>query len=727
MTFLNPLVLFGLVAAGIPLILHLLNLRKLRTIEFSTLTFLKELQQTKIRRLKLRQLLLLLVRTLLIVTIIFAFARPALRGTMLSGIGSQAHSTVVYIIDDSYSLAPNDEYGQRFKQAKDATLKLVDLLKEGDEAFLIKLSDLPKATIEPAIHDFSALRTVINEAQLSFIRRPMEDALRTAARLLALSNNVNKEVYIISDMQRTLFYRYLDSKEEKILSLFGPGVVFFTIDIGKNNISNAAVDSLEVTSKILEKGKPIIVKTWIRNIGDIPLKDYVVSVYLDGVRSAQRSISVDAVGSAVIEFSVTPKRIGFMNGYVELEHDNIEQDNRRYFTIHIPEQILVGLVSTAPADAQYLLLALRSSNIDTQQAVINIQQATTQKFPLLDLTKIDVLCLSNVTSFGTNDVDRIARFVENGGGLILFAGNDIQIELYNSTLLSTLRIPPIFSIQKVPNETTRLSFKEIDINHPLFSTLFDYDNSRVKQKDYKIESPSISTILRRQTGKLGHTIIGLNDGNPLLSEHSFGKGKILFYSLAPTLWWSDFPLKAIFAPLMYRSIIYSASRDMVSSTFITGEDGVINIHQARQTIDHQYNIISPNGIGELIQPSQTTGIRTGFGSSLTFQLKRFELPGCYDLKSTTATLSSIAVNTDNRESDTRKVSEAELNDFWNRMNIPTSSVRSIDQAGPIQATVLESRFGVELWKYCIAIALLLALVEMLIARDGTKATQQAPA
>jgi len=42
MTFLNPLVLFGLFAAAIPIIIHLLTLRKLRTVEFSTLTFLKE-------------------------------------------------------------------------------------------------------------------------------------------------------------------------------------------------------------------------------------------------------------------------------------------------------------------------------------------------------------------------------------------------------------------------------------------------------------------------------------------------------------------------------------------------------------------------------------------------------------------------------------------------------------------------------------------------------------
>jgi hypothetical protein len=43
MTFLNPLALIGLVAAGIPVLLHLLNLRKVRVIEFSTLSFLKEL------------------------------------------------------------------------------------------------------------------------------------------------------------------------------------------------------------------------------------------------------------------------------------------------------------------------------------------------------------------------------------------------------------------------------------------------------------------------------------------------------------------------------------------------------------------------------------------------------------------------------------------------------------------------------------------------------------
>jgi len=50
MVLLNPTILLGLLAASIPVILHFLNLRKIKKVEFSTLLFLKELQKSKIRK-----------------------------------------------------------------------------------------------------------------------------------------------------------------------------------------------------------------------------------------------------------------------------------------------------------------------------------------------------------------------------------------------------------------------------------------------------------------------------------------------------------------------------------------------------------------------------------------------------------------------------------------------------------------------------------------------------
>src|SRR5512136_1813631 len=111
MTFLNPLVLFGLAAAAIPILIHLLNLRKLKVVEFSSLRFLKELQKTRMRRLKLRQWLVLLFRTLLIVFLVLAFSRPALRGSVSALGAKRAASTIVVLLDDSPTMGMRNDHG----------------------------------------------------------------------------------------------------------------------------------------------------------------------------------------------------------------------------------------------------------------------------------------------------------------------------------------------------------------------------------------------------------------------------------------------------------------------------------------------------------------------------------------------------------------------------------------------------------------------------------------
>ena len=47
------------------------------------------------------------------------------------------------------------KYGEKLKQAKDKTERLLDLLNDGDEVYLLRLSDLPAATVDPATHDLS--------------------------------------------------------------------------------------------------------------------------------------------------------------------------------------------------------------------------------------------------------------------------------------------------------------------------------------------------------------------------------------------------------------------------------------------------------------------------------------------------------------------------------------------------------------------------------------------
>src|SRR5689334_4290742 len=132
MTFLNPLALFALAAASFPVLFHLFAQRKARRLEFSSIRFLKQLEKSSMRKVKLRQILLLILRTLLIAALVFAFSRPALRGTSASFLGSShANTTAVILFDNSASMARRTANGSLFKQAQDAAMHVTEALEEG--------------------------------------------------------------------------------------------------------------------------------------------------------------------------------------------------------------------------------------------------------------------------------------------------------------------------------------------------------------------------------------------------------------------------------------------------------------------------------------------------------------------------------------------------------------------------------------------------------------------
>ena len=104
MNFLNPLFLFGLAAAAIPILIHLFTRRRPREVRFPSLEFLAEVNQSEIRRLKLKQWLLLLLRTLAVAAIALAMSRPALPGG--AGRRNEASTTLVALVDVSGKQIP---------------------------------------------------------------------------------------------------------------------------------------------------------------------------------------------------------------------------------------------------------------------------------------------------------------------------------------------------------------------------------------------------------------------------------------------------------------------------------------------------------------------------------------------------------------------------------------------------------------------------------------------
>ena len=76
MQFIYPGFLFGLLAIGIPILIHLFNFRRFKKILFTNVKFLKEVKQQSQKQRNLKHLLVLAARILAISALVFAFAQP---------------------------------------------------------------------------------------------------------------------------------------------------------------------------------------------------------------------------------------------------------------------------------------------------------------------------------------------------------------------------------------------------------------------------------------------------------------------------------------------------------------------------------------------------------------------------------------------------------------------------------------------------------------------------
>src|SRR6188474_2264658 len=113
MLFLNPLLLWGLLAAAVPIAIHLLNRRRHKTIQWAAMQFLLKATRESRGKKKLRHILILTCRALALAALAFAAAKPVISG--LFGWGGGKVDLVVLLLDRSASMEakPADGYDSR--------------------------------------------------------------------------------------------------------------------------------------------------------------------------------------------------------------------------------------------------------------------------------------------------------------------------------------------------------------------------------------------------------------------------------------------------------------------------------------------------------------------------------------------------------------------------------------------------------------------------------------
>ena len=151
-TFTHPALLGGLALASLPIIIHLLNRRRFKMLEWAAMDFLLKAAVRNRKRVRLENLLLLLLRTLVVVLLILAVARPFTQAedALASLFGSEGQTERIVLLDDSHSMKAGQGNRAAFDVAKQLTAKLIERLNsEGsDDRITLVLASDPHGGLE---------------------------------------------------------------------------------------------------------------------------------------------------------------------------------------------------------------------------------------------------------------------------------------------------------------------------------------------------------------------------------------------------------------------------------------------------------------------------------------------------------------------------------------------------------------------------------------------------
>ncbi len=671
-TFFNSILLSAFALALIPILIHFFNRKKSRLVPFGSITFLRSLQNQKIKRLKIRQVLLLILRTLSLILLVIAFARPLIRWDGNGNIEAHSPTSAILILDNSESTSYRSDKGRVLDRITSKATEILDYLREGDEATILTTSGAKRMGFTGRWAELKAFaKEAVTETEMSFewnsIFEEVDNVLKTA-------RHVNREIYFLSDFQASNFKETRVKHDFPVASVFG-------INCADDNVTNIGIRDVEVLTKIIEKDKPVDIQFTIKNYSKFSTGDVSLNVYLEGKRVAQNSLTIRPLDEVHLTTVISPKQNGFLNGFAEIDDDALLPDNRRYFTLDVPQEINVLLLGSS-RDSEFLKLALKP---DPASTAIKIRETSTLYSP--DAAASDVIILTEGFSWETEKASILESFVKRGGGLMIFLGGRTPTTEFNSH--KKFNTGQISKLAIGATSGSAIEWFKIDRSHPILAAIFD------NQK--KIVSPLFNTYYQ-MTPFTGKSIIGFGSNEDFLRESTLGSGKILLFTSSLDPEWNDFALRGVFAPMIHRSVYYLSLKDKAANSYFTTGDPIrLNVPNLPSL-----RIKNVNSDFEIIPTVKKRGDRSEISSAGILQ------SGGYNVHQNGRAIQSLVVNVPPSESDLSPID----------VSVAVSNAQYVKAAEPLEKVILQSRNGSEVWKWFLAIALVLLICELLIAQSG---------
>ena len=670
-----PWFLIGLLAVTIPVIIHLLQLRKPQRILFSNIAFIKAVEVVTVRHRRVQQLLILLARVLAISALVLVFCRPFIAnkdyesGKMLSG-------EVDVLVDNSFSMQlRGNASGSLFEEAV-------------AEARGLGLGLPASRRIKLIGHGGNILNQSAYQEKLEALKISMRNPFLDFHD--ARFGEAKAGVYVFSDFQKSVF-------NTKILTAIGTGREVVLVPVVGKPTGNVYVDSVWLDDAFVRVRTNIGLRMRVRNGGKIRATDCPVKVFLGQRQVAAFGVTVDA-GAAVTSFIQVQVNDGTLAlGRVVTEDSPVVFDNTYYFTLQPAAAIRVLEIGMEPGLQQ----------LYANEPLFTYAFAKPQSVNYAEFRRANLVVLREVGEVDAGLRDGLRAVLKRGGSVVVIpsakeVGRSSYQQLFKELGMGAVE----WGAKTLTPELLEVAMP--NVRGSFFREVFGAQSRTVTM-------PRAAPVLR--WARTGTDILLLRDGESYLASFASAAGQVYVFSAPFAKEYTDFATHALFVPVMYRMAMLSYHNEHLPAYRLS--QGTVRLELAGTAAT------APERADEagfrLVKDSLTLipGQRV-LGQEVHLEVPvGLNSPGFYQVQRHGKILTTLAFNQDRLESELAAYSADELRQLIgpNRPNIRVLE-GGADAGGVIKFQVEQAIRP--LWRYFLALALIGLLAEALLVRFGSR-------
>ena len=569
MTLLAPgLAIAGILAAAVPIVIHLLLRRRRRPVEWAAMSLLMQAVRRHRRRARIERVLLLALRALLLAALGVALARPS-TGDRTTILGSRI---VHIVVDDGIASGARSGSGVVLDDSVGAAIEMVESLSPSDRVSLV----LAGRPVQPLIEEPTGDHRSVVRALEGL--RPREGRTDLAAALGSLVDRTaddgsgdRHEVRLFSDLRRAAIDdggRPPDLRRENLdLHASSPAT--------DEKSSTQVVDlrSARVPLSLAGGTDDRILQVDLRRTGRVDAA--TGTVRLDGTAVAGpefRTVDWPAgVRETTVDFQVkvVPEG-GVLTASIE-EQDDLDLDDRRSIIVEgrAPRRMLVlerdefggsGRVDRWRATDWFERATLPMTDRALEES-IEIDRVDPATANSRDLDGVYLAVLGRPDLVSDDFRLLLADWVRDGGVLVTMPPGSTTVRPWASPLLEALGIDWSVALEAESVEPSRRLSEE----QPAASL------TRLLDAELPSLAPSVS-IERRlpiEGFEDGDLVLVDDVGDPVLLDVPIGLGRLVFFAVTPELEWTDLPVRPLMVPL-----VQEIGRQG-SALAMAGRDGVV--------------------------------------------------------------------------------------------------------------------------------------------------------